>query len=73
MQSCLCSLPVLILSSSDRISDIQAAYEKGVNGYLVKPASPKDLDAMIQALKGFWLTFNRTVPTNEAAIGQAAN
>ena len=53
-----CTLPVLVISSSDQDSDIQRAYLQGVNGYLVKPSNPKELQSMVKALKDYWLTYN---------------
>ena len=53
-----CTLPVLVMSSSDQDSDIQRAYAAGVNGYLVKPGNPQKLQSMVKALKDYWLTYN---------------
>ena len=58
-QSPVCTLPVLLLSSSNFDGDVQAAYLLGANGYLVKPASFEETLAMAKAIKEYWLTFNR--------------
>lgn len=58
-QSPVCTLPVLLLSSSNFDGDVQAAYLLGANGYLVKPASFEEMLAMAKAIKEYWLTFNR--------------
>jgi CheY-like chemotaxis protein len=58
-QSPVCTLPVLLLSSSNFDGDVQAAYLLGANGYLVKPASFEETFAMAKAIKEYWLTFNR--------------
>jgi DNA-binding response OmpR family regulator len=58
-----CTLPVLVISSSDQDSDIHRAYVHGVNGYLVKPSNPKELQAMVKALKDYWLTYNHCTET----------
>jgi CheY-like chemotaxis protein len=58
-QSPVCTLPVLLLSSSNFDGDVQAAYLVGANGYLVKPASFEETLAMAKAIKAYWLTFNR--------------
>ena len=56
-----CTLPVLVMSSSEQDSDIRRAYIHGVNGYLVKPSNPRDLQSMVKALKDYWLMYNRVI------------
>jgi CheY-like chemotaxis protein len=49
------NLRVVVLTSSDRISDVNQAYQLGASSFLVKPA---DLDSLIQimaAFRGQWL------------------
>ena len=58
-ESPVCTLPVLLLSSSTFDGDVQAAYLLGANGYLVKPASFEEMLAMAKAVKEYWLNFNR--------------
>jgi CheY-like chemotaxis protein len=53
------TLVVLMLTSSNRDSDIQRAYELGANGYLVKPTRAEELTAMAKSIGDFWLTRNR--------------
>jgi two-component system response regulator len=53
-------LPVIVLSSSDRPKDIALAMEAGANSFLTKPASPREFMAMIQAVRDYWLEWNRT-------------
>jgi CheY-like chemotaxis protein len=52
-------LPVVILSSSIRSSDIERAYDAGANGYLVKPNSLEELSALVKALRDFWFLHNQ--------------
>jgi CheY-like chemotaxis protein len=59
-ESPVCTLPVLLLSSSNFDGDVQAAYLLGANGYLVKPASFEETLAMARAIKDYWLNFNRS-------------
>lgn len=61
---------MLIISSSDQASDIQRAYSLGVNGYVVKPGNPIELEGLVKALKAYWLTYNRTTPV-PAEAGKA--
>ena len=48
-------LPVVFLTSSNQRSDIDQAYDLGVNSYLVKPPDADALHAMLQNLQGYWL------------------
>jgi len=60
-QPSLCTLPVLILTSSTQEADIHRAYMHGANAFLVKPGKPTELLGMVKALKEFWLVHNRSV------------
>jgi CheY-like chemotaxis protein len=51
-------LPVLIFSSSSRPDDIAKAYDAGTNGYLVKPSSFPEFEALARALRDFWMVQN---------------
>ena len=51
--------PLFIITSLDSISDRTTGLELGANDYLIKPFSPKELEARIDSLLGL---FNR--PTN---------
>jgi CheY-like chemotaxis protein len=56
------SIPVIVLTSSDRINDIEKAYELGCNSYIVKPVDfNKFLNAIIQ-IESYWLTISK-IPT----------
>ena len=54
----LCSLPVVVLSSSDAERDIAAAYRQQANSYLVKPLDYDKFAMMIKAVGLYWLTLN---------------
>jgi CheY-like chemotaxis protein len=47
--------PVLVLSTSAQEVDVNAAYGLGANGYLVKPASIRDLVKIVRLVKKYWL------------------
>jgi len=49
------SIPVIILTSSDRDKDIKRAYQLGCNCYIVKPVSSKKLDDIVSKIREFWL------------------
>jgi CheY-like chemotaxis protein len=53
-------LPVVVLTSSEEIEDIDRAYELGANSYLVKPLWSEDgLQKMIKLLEQYWGAVNR--------------
>jgi CheY-like chemotaxis protein len=47
-------LPVVVMSSSNEPKDVEAAYELGVNSYLLKPVSWVDFQERMTALNIFW-------------------
>lgn len=51
-------LPVVIFTSSTEKSDVNRAYDLGVNSYLVKPVNFDALVDMVKMLDMYWLTFN---------------
>jgi CheY-like chemotaxis protein len=48
------SIPVVILSTSDRPSDVRACYDMGANAYLCKPAGLDPLRDMVASMTRFW-------------------
>ena len=56
----VCTLPVIMLTSSSAAADVHRAYLLGANGFLVKPGKPAELRAMIDSIKAFWLSQNTT-------------
>ena len=56
------SIPVIVLTSSDRINDVEQAYKLGCNSYIVKPVDfNKFMDSLMQ-IKLYWLTLSK-IPT----------
>lgn len=53
------SLIVVVLTTSNEMIDIDAAYRLGANSYLVKPPSPGALLELTKSLKLYWLQMNR--------------
>ncbi len=51
-------LPVIMLTSSREILDVNQAYELGVNSYLVKPIGFAALVEMLKTLNLYWLMLN---------------
>jgi two-component system response regulator len=51
-------LPVIVLTSSNRPSDVREAYRLGANSYIVKPAEYAALVAKLGDLVRYWLQVN---------------
>lgn len=49
-------IPVIMLSSSDRLEDIDRAHDLGCNGYVVKSVGQ---EALVGAVEAYWLAHNR--------------
>ena len=51
-------IPVIMLTSSNQPSDVNRAYDLGVNSYLVKPSALDELVEVIRKLSAYWLEMN---------------
>lgn len=51
-------MPIVMLSSSREISDVQRAYEYGANSFAVKPVQFDVYLTRISALVSYWMTVN---------------
>lgn len=51
-------LPVVILTASNQLDDINRAYEKNANSYLIKPPRFEDMKELIRKIGEYWLTAN---------------
>jgi CheY-like chemotaxis protein len=58
-QPALKRLPVVVLTSSKQDSDIQRAYDLGVNSYVVKPSGLKEIAEVARQIEDYWLKVNR--------------
>jgi len=54
----LCSLPVIMFSSSAHPVDVERAYLSGANAFLVKPSGIPERAEFVRMIKGFWLDLN---------------
>lgn len=61
-QPSLRTLIVIILTSSKEDADIDQAYRRGANAYLVKPSDADRLLAMVESIRDFWLKQNQPPP-----------
>jgi CheY-like chemotaxis protein len=53
------SIPVVMLTTSDRDEEVVASYRSGVNSFVTKPVRFSDFVERIKALKGYWVVTNR--------------
>lgn len=58
-QPTLRALRVVVLTSSDRIQDVNLAYQLGANSFLVKPVDFERFVEISQALKGYWIWLSK--------------
>src|SRR5579862_4247684 len=59
-QPAFSTLRVLVLTSSDRIKDVNEAYQLGANSFLVKPYDFTDLSHLTKLIHDFWLNASRS-------------
>lgn len=60
-------LPVIVLTTSDRESDIVQSYERGANSYLTKPVSYDHFVRIIREIDEFWFDIAVLPPTSQSA------
>ena len=58
IQETLKRIPVVVLTSSQQDRDVNAAYDIGVNSYLVKPVEFEGLLQMLKTVNLYWLMLN---------------
>ncbi|MEH2024248.1 response regulator [Nostoc sp.] len=51
-------IPIVVFTTSSNPKDIELCYQKGANGYLVKPMDAQELQKTIQAFVDYWLEAN---------------
>jgi chemotaxis family two-component system response regulator Rcp1 len=47
-------LPVVVLSSSDALADVERSYELGASSHVAKPADVDELFALVETLTRYW-------------------
>jgi len=53
------SIPVIVLTTSDRDKDVEDAYRLGCNSYIVKPVSFENFINTVVKIKEYWLTISQ--------------
>jgi CheY-like chemotaxis protein len=51
-------IPIVVFTTSSNPKDVEFCYQKGANGYLVKPMEAEDLQKAVQAFVDYWLEAN---------------
>jgi CheY-like chemotaxis protein len=54
-QPALRYLKIVVLTTTDRVFDVQRAYELGASSFLVKPLDFREFVQLGSSLKGFWI------------------
>lgn len=52
-------IPVVVLTSSDDLTTVNAAYDAGASSYLVKPGAPQAIVKLVHAIRGYWIELNQ--------------
>jgi two-component system response regulator len=55
-------IPVVVLTSSSELVDLDECYRSGTNSYVVKPVESAEFEAAVHRLSAYWLELNRTPP-----------
>lgn len=58
-QPALKRLPVVVLTSSRELRDINKAYDVGANSYLVKVADPTSMSDLTRLIDRYWMALNQ--------------
>ena len=51
-------IPIIVFTTSSNPRDVEFCYEKGANGYLIKPIDSSELEKTVQAFVNYWLQVN---------------
>jgi CheY-like chemotaxis protein len=65
------SIPVVVLTSSDAIRDVNRAYSLGANSFLVKSLDFDNFIETAKALRAYWLNANKAAHASRPARSSA--
>lgn len=51
-------IPIIVFTTSSNPTDIEFCYQKGANGYLIKPMDFHELQKTVRAFVDYWLEVN---------------
>jgi CheY-like chemotaxis protein len=57
-------IPIVVFTTSSNPSDIDLCYQKGANGYLIKPMDSEELQKTVRAFVDYWLQANTPPVSN---------
>jgi len=66
------SLLIVMLTSSDRVYDVNLAYKLGANSFLVKPLDFENYLQTCHVLKQYWLNMNKR-PETSRSVSESVN
>ena len=66
------SLPVIVLTSSEQIRDVNRAYQLGANSFLVKPTDFQNFIDLGRAIGGYWMRFSKAPEVYRGEAGEGA-
>ena len=58
----MCSIPIVVLTSSGESRDLEECYKLGVNSYVVKPVRFAQFVEAIKKIGAFWVLINEPPP-----------
>lgn len=61
-------IPVVVFTTSSSPQDIKFCYQKGANGYLIKPMDVTQLEKTVQAFVEYWLETNTPPDANPSFV-----
>ncbi|MBI5030866.1 MAG: response regulator [Chloroflexi bacterium] len=64
MDAQLQSIPIVVLTSSREVSDLEQAYKLGVNAYVVKPVHFPEFVQAVKEIGAFWAIVNEPPPNS---------
>jgi len=67
------SIPVVVLTSSDAIRDVNRAYALGANSFMVKPMDFENFVETAKMLKTYWLRTSKRPAASRPPNGRALN
>lgn len=63
------SIPVLVLSTSDREEDVNRAYNAFASGYMVKPGTYNEYTRVLETVQAYWRGVMRLPTVGDLAAG----
>jgi CheY-like chemotaxis protein len=61
------ALPVIVLTSSEELRDVNRAYELGANSFLVKPLDFENSVSLLSTVQKYWIRFSKLPESSRPA------